>query len=145
MTLVRANWEPISKRYLQQAEAATDTALASSLYGSVAEFHLKYRPAAARARRTCAGAWSSNPSNRRPSGHLERLLREQGPLRRAAGALRPARRAGAEPRGAVAGRGRGRRALRQIGRPVDASTHFRKALEANPIRVAGAAGGARRR
>ena len=44
MTLVRANWEPISKRYLQQAEGAKDQALASSLYGSVAEFHLKYRP-----------------------------------------------------------------------------------------------------
>ena len=45
MSLVRANWEPISKRYLQQAEGAKDPALASSLYGSVAEFHLKYRPA----------------------------------------------------------------------------------------------------
>ena len=33
MTLVRANWEPISRRYLQQAEGAKDAALASSLYG----------------------------------------------------------------------------------------------------------------
>src|SRR5450432_2276507 len=43
MTLVRANWAPISRRYLEQAEAATDPALASSLYGSVAEFYLKYQ------------------------------------------------------------------------------------------------------
>src|SRR4029078_5501881 len=45
MSLVRSNWEPISKRYLQQAEGAKDPALASSLYGSVAEVHIKY-PAA---------------------------------------------------------------------------------------------------
>jgi hypothetical protein len=45
MTLVRANWESISKRYLQQAESSKDPTLASSLHASVAEFHLKYRPA----------------------------------------------------------------------------------------------------
>src|SRR6266404_1301041 len=42
MTLVQSNWKPIAARYLQQAEQATDVTLASSLYGSVAEFHLKY-------------------------------------------------------------------------------------------------------
>ncbi len=44
MTLVRANWEPIARRYLQQASEAKDPTLAASLHGSVAELYLKYRP-----------------------------------------------------------------------------------------------------
>src|SRR5262245_26620660 len=35
MSLVQSNWQPIARRYTEQAAAATDKALASSLYGSV--------------------------------------------------------------------------------------------------------------
>ena len=65
MTLVRANWEPISKRYLQQAEGAKDPALASSLYGSVAEFHLKYRPADGEGETFLRRSLELDPHNRR--------------------------------------------------------------------------------
>src|SRR3954451_9640087 len=75
MSLVRANWEPISKRYLQQAEGAKDPALASSLYGSVAEFHLKYRPGDGQGEAHLRRSLELDPNNRRSGGHLERLLR----------------------------------------------------------------------
>src|SRR3982750_717036 len=78
MALVRANWEPISKRYLQQAEGAKDPALASSLYGSVAEFHIKYRPADGEGETYLRRSLELDPHNRRSGYHFERLLREKG-------------------------------------------------------------------
>src|SRR5690349_18303643 len=65
MALVRTNWEPISKRYLQQAEGAKDPGLASSLYGSVAEFHLKYRPADGDGEAHLRRSLELDPNNRR--------------------------------------------------------------------------------
>ena len=62
MTLVRANWEPISRRYLQQAGEAKDPALASSLHGSVAEFYLKYRPTGPEGEAISERASSSTPA-----------------------------------------------------------------------------------
>ena len=113
MSLVRANWEPISKRYLQQAEGAKDPALASSLYGSVAEFHLKYRPADGEGETYLRRSLELDAHNRRSGNHFERAAAREGQQRGAADAVRGARRPRRQPRRARAGRGRGRRAVRQ--------------------------------
>jgi tetratricopeptide (TPR) repeat protein len=133
MALVRANWEPISKRYLQQAEGAKDPALASSLYGSVAEFHLKYQPADAEGETFLRRSLELDPHNRRSGNHFERLLREKGNneelltlyVQRADRAANRDERALAEVAAAEL--------CEKMNRPVDAYTHFRKALDANPI------------
>ncbi|HMF44436.1 MAG TPA: hypothetical protein VKQ32_27370, partial [Polyangia bacterium] len=133
MSLVRANWEPISKRYLQQAEGAKDPALASSLYGSVAEFHLKYRPADGEGETFLRRSLELDPHNRRSGNHFERLLREKGNneelltlyTQRADRAANRDERALAEVAAAEL--------CEKMNRAVDAYTHFRKALDANPI------------
>ena len=113
MTLVRANWEPISKRYLQQAEGAKDPALASSLYGSVAEFHLKYRPADGEGETFLRRSLELDPHNRRSGNNFERVLRDKGSNEELLTLVRGARRSRRQPRGARAGGDRGRRAVRQ--------------------------------
>src|SRR5262245_45102889 len=133
MSLVRANWEPISKRYLQQAEGAKDPALASSLYGSVAEFHLKYRPADGEGETFLRKSLELDPHNRRSGGHFERYLREKGNNEelltlytgRADRASNRDDRALAEVAAAEL--------CDKMNRAVDAYTHYRKALDANPI------------
>ena len=133
MTLVRANWEPISKRYLQQAEGAKDPALASSLYGSVAEFHLKYRPTDGEGETFLRKSLELDPHNRRSGGHFERYLREKGNneelltlyIGRADRASNRDDRALAEVSAAEL--------CDKMNRAVDAYTHYRKALDANPI------------
>ena len=132
MTLVRANWEPISKRYLQQAEGAKDVALASSLYGSVAEFHLKYRPTDDQGETYLRKSLELDPANRRSGGHFERLLRDKGRndellvlyTQRAERAVNRDERAQAA---VAAGE-----LCEKLGRPIDAYTFFRKALDVNP-------------
>ena len=113
MSLVRANWEPISKRYLQQAEGAKDPALASSLYGSVAEFHLKYRPADGEGETYLRRSLELDAHNRRSGIPLRTAAAREGQQRGAADAVHRARRPRRQPRRAGAGRGRGRRAVRQ--------------------------------
>ena len=133
MTLVRANWEPISKRYLQQAEGAKDPALASSLYGSVAEFHLKYRPADGEGETFLRRSLELDPHNRRSGNHFERVLREKGSneelltlyVARADRAANREERALAEIAAAEL--------CDKMNRAVDAYTHYRKALDANPV------------
>ena len=133
MSLVRANWEPISKRYLQQAEGAKDPALASSLYGSVAEFHLKYRPADGEGEAHLRRSLELDAHNRRSGNHFERVLREKGNndelltlyVGRADRAANRDERALAE---VAAGE-----LCDKMNRGVDAYTHYRKALEANPM------------
>ncbi len=132
MTLVRANWEPISKRYLQQAEGAKDAGLASSLYGSVAEFHLKYRPDGDEGETHLRKSLELDPGNRRSSGHLERLLRRKDRYDELLALyVQRAERTGNRDDRALAEVSAGE-LCDKIGRPVDAFTHFRKALEANP-------------
>jgi tetratricopeptide (TPR) repeat protein len=133
MALVRANWEPISKRYLQQAEGAKDQALASSLYGSVAEFHLKYRPNDDQGETYLRRSLELDPNNRRSGGHFERLLRDKGRNDEllALYAQRADRAANRDER-ALAAVASGE-LCEKLGRPVDAYTNFRKALEANPV------------
>ena len=136
MALVRANWEPISEALPAAGRRREGRRRsASSLYGSVAEFHLKYRPGRrARAETYLRKSLELDPHNRRSGGHFERLLRDKGAQRRAADAVRAARRSRRQPRRTRAGRGRGRRAVRKDrARAIDAYTHFRKALDANPI------------
>ncbi len=133
MTLVRANWEPISRRYLQQAEGAKDAALASSLYGSVAEFYLKYRPDGPEGEANLRKSLELDPTNRRSSSHLERLLREAGRDDEllALYTQRAERVQNREERTAAwvaAGE-----LCARLKRPADAFAHFRKALDANPI------------
>ena len=132
MALVRANWEPISRRYLQQAEAAKDPALASSLYGSVAELHLKYQPGDPEGEAQLRKSLELDAGNRRSGGHLERLLRAAGRTdellelyaRRAERATNRDERALAEVAAAEL--------CQRAGRPADALAHFRKALDADP-------------
>jgi tetratricopeptide (TPR) repeat protein len=133
MTLVRANWEPISRRYLQQAEGAKDVALASSLYGSVAEFYFKYRPEGPEAEANLRKSLELDPINRRSGAHLERILREGGrndellalyAQRAERAPTREERTAASVAAGELCER---------LDRPADAFGHFRKALEANPI------------
>src|SRR3954470_15680085 len=132
MSLVRANWESISKRYLQQAEGAKDPALASSLYGSVAEFHLKYRPSDNEGETFLRRSLELDAHNRRSGNHFERLLREKGNNEELL-TLYTAR--------ADRAANRDERALAEVSagelcdkmnRAVDAYTHYRKALDANP-------------
>src|SRR3569832_2773455 len=78
MALIHSIWQPIASRYLQQAEAAPDKTLASSLFGSVAEMYIKYRPAAPEGETYLRRSLELDPKNRRSSAHLERLLRKRG-------------------------------------------------------------------
>jgi tetratricopeptide (TPR) repeat protein len=132
MTLVRANWESISKRYLQQAESSKDPTLASSLHASVAEFHLKYRPAGSEGEAALRKSLELDPGNRKSAAHLERLLREAG--RRdelLALYLQRAERAQTREERTAAQVSAGE-LCEQLGRADEAFAHFRKALEANP-------------
>src|SRR6188768_550276 len=133
MSLVRANWEPISKRYLQQAEGAKDPALASSLYGSVAEFHLKYRPSDGEGETYLRRSLELDPHNRRSGNNFERVLREKGSHEELLTLYtQRADRAGNRDDRALAEVAAGE-LCDKMNRPVDAYTHYRKALEANPV------------
>ncbi len=132
MTLVRANWEPISRRYLQQAEQAKDPALASSLHGSVAELYLKYRPTGPEGETHLRKSLELDAGNRRSAAHLERILRETGRRdellalyrQRAERAQTREERTAAE---VLAGE-----LCEQLGRGPEAFVHFKKALDVNP-------------
>jgi tetratricopeptide (TPR) repeat protein len=138
MSLLKGNWQPISKRYLQQAEKAEsdakDQAGASALFTSVAELQLKYGgdAAAGEAEGHLRKSLTLDPTNRRSGAHLERLLRAKSRYDELLALY--ARRAEATS-------GRDERALAEIlagevsekiGRGDDALAHFRKALEASP-------------
>src|SRR5450631_3146971 len=132
MTLVRANWEPISRRYLQQAEQAKDPALASSLHGSVSEFYLKYRPTGPEGETHLRKSLELDAGNRRSAAHLERILRETGRRDELLGLYRQrAERAQTREERTVAEILAGE-LCEQLGRGPDAFAHFRKALDANP-------------
>jgi len=132
MALIQGNWQPIASRYLQQADAATDKALASSLIGSVAEMYIKYRPDAPEGETYLRRSLELDPKNRRSSAHLERLLRKRGRPEELMALL--AERASLAPT-------REARALAEVnaaelslkvGKNDQALVHFRKALDANP-------------
>ncbi|HTA19427.1 MAG TPA: hypothetical protein VK989_09050, partial [Polyangia bacterium] len=140
MSLMRGNWRPISKRYLQQAQeaeaAGKDAAHAASLFVSVAELLLKYGgdeaashvDAEAHLRKSRA----LDPTNRRSGAHVERLLRDESRwdelitlyTQRAEAATAREDRALAEVLAGEVGA--------KIGKNDEALAHFRKALEASP-------------
>ena len=132
MALIQSNWQPIASRYLQQAEAAPDKTLASSLFCSVAEMYLKYRPDAAEGETYLRRSLELDPKNRRSGAHLERLLRKRGRSdellvllsSRASQAQTRDERALAEVAQAELSS--------KLGNQEEALSHFRKALEANP-------------
>jgi tetratricopeptide (TPR) repeat protein len=138
MSLLRGNWKPISKRYLQQAEeaesAGKDKAHAASLYVSVAELLLKYggSESAAEGEAHLRKSMELDPASRRSGGHVERLLRDKSRWdellslysRRAEVASSREDRALAE---VLAGE-----VSSKVGQADEALAHFRKALEASP-------------
>jgi tetratricopeptide (TPR) repeat protein len=132
MSLLRGNWQPISKRYLQQAEAATDKALAASLYCSVAELHLKYGGQGGDGETYLRKSLELDPHNRRSGAHFERLLRDKSRYEELLTLY--------AQRAEVAGN-REERALAEvlagevcakIGKGDEGLVHFKKALEASP-------------
>jgi tetratricopeptide (TPR) repeat protein len=135
MTLIQTNWLPISRRYLQQAEAATDKALGSSLYGSVAELHLKYQAGGPEGEAYLRKSLELDPHNRRSGAHLERLLRDGGAARQdellSLYTQRIDAAQGREER-ALAAVAAGELCLR-ASRQDEALEHFRAALAANPV------------
>ena len=132
MSLIQSNWQPIAARYLQQAEAATDKTLASSLFGSVAEMYIKYRPDAPEGEAYLRRSLERDPKNRRSGAHLERMLRTRNRPEELLALL--------ADRSSLA-QSRDERALAEVasaelsatlGKADEALVHFRKALEANP-------------
>ena len=132
MALIQSNWQPIASRYLQQAEAAPDKTLASSLFGSVAEMYIKYRPDAPEGETYLRRSLELDPKNRRSSAHLERLLRKRGRSDELL-ALLSSRASQAQTRDerALAEVAQAELSLK-MGNQEEALGHFRKALEANP-------------
>jgi len=132
MSLIQSNWQPIASRYLQQAEAAPDKTLGSSLFGSVAEMYIKYRPDAPEGETYLRRSLELDPKNRRASAHLERLLRKRGRSDELL-ALLSSRASQAQTRDerALAEVAQAELSLK-MGNQDEALGHFRKALEANP-------------
>ncbi|HEV3030520.1 MAG TPA: hypothetical protein VG319_02700, partial [Polyangia bacterium] len=142
MTLLRGNWQPISKRYLQQAQTAEqnaqeigkDRAHAASLYVAVAELLLRYggADAAAEAEAHLRKSMELDLGGRRGGAHFERLLKDNSRYdellalytQRAEAASNREDRALAE---VLAGE-----TSAKIGKSDEALAHFRKALEASP-------------
>jgi golgin subfamily B member 1 len=132
MSLMRGNWQAISKRYLQQAGEATDKALAASLYCSVAELHLKYEGQGGDGEAHLRKSLELDPHGRRSGAHFERLLRDRSRYedlltlysQRAELAGNREERALAE---VLAGE-----VCAKIGKGDEALARFKKALESSP-------------
>ncbi|HXJ20416.1 MAG TPA: tetratricopeptide repeat protein [Polyangia bacterium] len=132
MTLVRANWEPIARRYLQQADEAKDPTLAASLHGSVAELYLKYRPGQPEGETHLRKSMELNPANRRAAAHLERILRESGRREELLGLYEQrAERAQTREERTAAEVAAGDLS-QEMDRADQASAHYQKALEIDP-------------
>ena len=72
--LVRENWRKIVQKYLDEAESSTDRELTTSLYLSAAETFARYEPDAPEVDSYLRRALEVDPSNRRATHHLKRLL-----------------------------------------------------------------------
>ena len=75
IAIVRDAWQKIAKKYVAEAEGATDRQLGSSLHLSAAEVYWKHQPGAPEIERHLRRALEIEPRNRKASQHLERLLR----------------------------------------------------------------------
>ncbi|PID38647.1 MAG: hypothetical protein CSA65_04890 [Proteobacteria bacterium] len=78
LEMMRENWQRIAEKYIEEAEAATDRQLSTSLLLSAAEVIWRNEPGAARIEECLRRSLEVEPRNRKASGHLERLLRGQG-------------------------------------------------------------------
>jgi tetratricopeptide (TPR) repeat protein len=76
--MMRENWQRIADKYIEEAEAATDRQLSTSLLLSAAEVIWRNEPGSARIEECLKRSLEVEPRNRKASGHLERLLRAQG-------------------------------------------------------------------
>lgn len=130
--LVRANWERIAAKYLEDAHASQDKSLVSSLYCSVAEFYAKYRSDGQEAEEFLRRSVDADPRNRKAAMHLERLLAEKG---RSAELLafygKRIEAAGSREDRAAAEVAAGDAAAR-LGQPALALEHYKRALAAEP-------------
>lgn len=85
--MMRANWEKIAAKYVEEAEAATDRQLATSLLLSAAELIWRNEAGSERIEQYLKRSLEIEPRNRKASSHLERLLREQGRFKELAALL----------------------------------------------------------
>jgi tetratricopeptide (TPR) repeat protein len=75
MEQVRANWQKIVKKFIDEAKASTDRQLTTGLYTKVGEYFARFSPGSYEAETYWQKALSVEPRNRRASQHLERVLR----------------------------------------------------------------------
>ncbi|MBI4512241.1 MAG: tetratricopeptide repeat protein [Deltaproteobacteria bacterium] len=76
--MIRAHWERIVEKYANEARAATDRQLATTMFLSAAETCARYRPDAPEIDDYLRAALDVEPRNRRAAMHLERRLRQGG-------------------------------------------------------------------
>nr|MBA3820106.1 tetratricopeptide repeat protein [Deltaproteobacteria bacterium] len=69
------NWEKFATKYVQEANASTDRGLATGLYVSAAEAHVRFAPDANDAEAYLRKALEIDPKNGKAAFHLTRLLR----------------------------------------------------------------------
>src|SRR5262249_42875205 len=76
--LAAGNWEKFAEKYLREAGASTDRGLATGLYVSVAELHVRFAHEGGEAEGHLRKALEIDPRNAKAAFHLARLLRRQG-------------------------------------------------------------------
>ena len=69
------NWRKFAAKYIEEAQASTDRSLATQLYVSAAEAHLRFAPAGPEAEQLLKKALEIEPKNDKAAFHLARLLR----------------------------------------------------------------------
>ncbi|MFH1130672.1 MAG: tetratricopeptide repeat protein, partial [Pseudomonadota bacterium] len=77
MRQVRENWERIVEKYVEEAQAATDKGLSTSLFLAAAEVVWRNDPESSRLEELLRRSLESDSTNRKASLLLERLLRAQ--------------------------------------------------------------------
>ncbi len=73
--MLRAKWQQVVKKNLDDAKASTARQLTTELYTKIGELYARYTPSASEAETYWHKALSVEPRNRRASQHLERLMR----------------------------------------------------------------------
>jgi tetratricopeptide (TPR) repeat protein len=78
ITLVRDNWRQIAERYVEEAQAATDKQLSTSMFLKAAEVVWRNAPSSDQVEQYLRRSLELEPRNRKASRHLERLYRQAG-------------------------------------------------------------------
>ncbi|MBL4634953.1 MAG: hypothetical protein JKY56_13860 [Kofleriaceae bacterium] len=71
---VKANWQAIVEKYIEEAEATTESSLATSLYRAAAETYGRYQPDADEIEELLGKALEIDANNMRAQAQLSRLL-----------------------------------------------------------------------